>query len=47
MSKISLSFVNHYFNEIEQTSQNIDKIKLINLVKDLVSLKKEEEDYFF
>ena len=29
MSKISLSFVNHYFNEIEQTSQNIDKIKLI------------------
>ena len=46
MSKISLSFVNHYFNEIEQTSQNIDKIKLINLVKDLVSLKKEEKIIF-
>ena len=47
MSKISLSFVNHYFNEIEQTSQNIDKIKLINLVKDLVSLKKRRGRLFF
>ena len=47
MNKINRSFANHYFDQIELTSQNIDKNKLIDLVEDLISLKKRKGRLFF
>ena len=47
MSKTDTTFVNHYFDQIESTSRNLNKKKLVELVKNLASLKKRKGRLFF